>query len=81
MDFAAAANDTATATMTETTMEGGWLLARVVCTSVWNVMEREIEFLDPVMFDQEWRGMPQNLASSPPPSAVRQSVDNGRKAQ
>ena len=70
MDFAAAANDT-TATMTETTMEGGWLLARVVCTSVWNVMEGEIEFLDPVMFDQEWRGMPQNLASSPPPSKLQ----------
>ena len=50
--------------------DGGRLLARVVCTSVWNVMEGEIEFLDPVMFDQEWRGMPQNLASSSPPSAV-----------
>ena len=61
-------------------MEGGWLLARVVCTSVWNVMEGEIEFLDPVMFDQEWRGMPQNLAPSSTPSKL-QSVDNGRKAQ
>ena len=38
-------------------------------------MEGEIEFLDPAMFDQEWRGMPQNLASlSPPSSTVSQSI-------